>query len=244
MDVSGCKTRPCGSIRDSSEKVMRMKRQNLAGLVVVLCVAMMCGSALAFDRDDDSHVVWHMFCDRNGKCVERKEYCDIDHRCISVPATKQEKAERLHQYALWKKKNLIQQKQYRQDLKVQEMIAENQTPELLEELRKKYSVLPGPYHECRSKECKNLYEYFYEKLNKPIIGKDIMELSSNITVNDSGNWFICYSGQKIMNNGAVQKHDWIMSNAGWLLDSYVVGDGFYEEIYKQACQSDGEVIWQ
>ncbi|WP_125918921.1 hypothetical protein [Granulibacter bethesdensis] len=104
---------------------MTMKRQKLAGLVVVLCVAMMSGSALAFDRDEDLHVEWHMFCNRNGKCVERKKYCNIDHRCIYAPETKQEEAERLHQYALWKKRNLIQQKQSQQDSKVQEMIAEN-----------------------------------------------------------------------------------------------------------------------
>ncbi|WP_172822929.1 hypothetical protein [Granulibacter bethesdensis] len=222
-----------------------MKHQNLAGLAVMLCVGLTCFPALAekicverssrvIDMDKDTPGDIHRFCEVYGECFYQNQYTDVTKRCTEIPETKSERERRLIQ-------NEINYRQYLRDEKYLETIEKNRTPEELEELRKQCVVPPGPYYEYRGKEKEKLFKKFEDKLAISFEGNDLMKPSGHISINDNGQWFVCYSAWLNLKNGYQQRHDWIMSSEGWMIDNFQVGRSFFNEIEKKACYSNGEI---
>ncbi|ABI62456.1 Hypothetical protein GbCGDNIH1_1558 [Granulibacter bethesdensis CGDNIH1] len=121
-----------------------------------------------------------------------------------------------------------------------EAIESKLTPEILEKLRQKYDVPPGPYHLYRGEEEASLIQSFGDKLQRR--NPNISWSDSHMTVNEQGDWFVCMVTEEILKNHIPRNEISIKSSRGWTLYDDEFGGKFLFEIHDKACLSDGEVV--
>ncbi|AHJ68606.1 Hypothetical protein GbCGDNIH2_1558 [Granulibacter bethesdensis] len=114
------------------------------------------------------------------------------------------------------------------------------TPEIMEKLRQKYDVPPGPYHLYRGEEKERLTQPFWEELQGR--NPNVSLLGSYITINEQGDWFVCMSTEEILKNHIPRRELAIKSSRGWTLYDDEFGGKFLMQIHHKACASDGEVV--
>ncbi|APH57380.1 Hypothetical protein GbCGDNIH6_1560 [Granulibacter bethesdensis] len=121
-----------------------------------------------------------------------------------------------------------------------EAIESKLTPEILEKLRQKYDVPPGPYHLYRGEEEERLTQPFWEELQRR--NPNLTWLQSHMTVNEQGDWFVCIASEEILKNHIHRPDVSIKSSRGWTLYNDEFGGKFLMQIDHKACLSDGEVV--
>ncbi|WP_038511356.1 hypothetical protein [Granulibacter bethesdensis] len=121
-----------------------------------------------------------------------------------------------------------------------EAIESKLTPEILEKLRQKYDVPPGPYHLYRGEEKERLTQPFWEEIQRR--NPNVSGINSHITINDQGDWFVCIGTEEILKNHIHRPVLSVKSSRGWTLYNDEFGDKFFFEIHDKACLSDGEVV--
>ncbi|WP_232449265.1 hypothetical protein [Granulibacter bethesdensis] len=114
------------------------------------------------------------------------------------------------------------------------------TPEIMEKLRQKYEVPPGPYHLYRGEEAEKLTQPFWEDLKRK--NQNVSLLQNYITVNDQGDWFVCILTEEILKNHIQRRELSIKSSRGWTLYGEEFGGKFLMQINNKACGSDGEIV--
>ncbi|APG30696.1 Hypothetical protein GbCGDNIH2_1556a [Granulibacter bethesdensis] len=114
------------------------------------------------------------------------------------------------------------------------------TPEILEKLRQKYYVPPGPYHLYRGEEKERLTQSFWDELQRR--NPNVSLLHSYITINEQGDWFVCMSTEEILNNHIHRREFSIKSSRDWKLYGQEFGGKFLSEIDRKSCNPDGEVV--
>ncbi|APH54849.1 Hypothetical protein GbCGDNIH9_5065 [Granulibacter bethesdensis] len=119
-------------------------------------------------------------------------------------------------------------------------IENKQTPEMIERMKREYSVPAGPYHNFRGKIAEKINNDFWEEIQRKY--PDFHTVLFYATINDSGDWFSCINIEKILKSGAKYWINAIKSSNGWILYSNEVGDKIYMPIMLQACRADGEII--
>ncbi|APH54845.1 Hypothetical protein GbCGDNIH9_1558 [Granulibacter bethesdensis] len=124
--------------------------------------------------------------------------------------------------------------------KKNEAIESKLTPEILEKLRQKYYVPPGPYHLYRG-EKENLFtQSFWDELKRR--NPKIYWSESHVTINEQGDWFVCMTTEEILNNDIPRRALSIKSSQGWTLYDEEFGGKFLMQIFDKACDLDGEVV--
>ncbi|WP_095413351.1 hypothetical protein [Granulibacter bethesdensis] len=121
-----------------------------------------------------------------------------------------------------------------------EAIESKLTPEILEKLRQKYYVPPGPYHLYRGEEKEKLTQSFWEELQRR--NPNVTWPDSHMTINEQGDWFVCMVTEEILKNHIHRPELSIKSSRGWTLYDDEFGGKFLVEIFDKACPSDGEVV--
>ncbi|WP_095413444.1 hypothetical protein [Granulibacter bethesdensis] len=121
-----------------------------------------------------------------------------------------------------------------------EAIESKLTPEILEKLRQKYDVPPGPYHHFRGEEKESLTQPFWEELQRR--NPNLSLLYTHMTVNEQGDWFVCILTEEILKNHIHRPEISIKSSRGWTLYDNEFGEKFLMEIRHKACETDGEIV--
>ncbi|AHJ65973.1 hypothetical protein [Granulibacter bethesdensis] len=137
--------------------------------------------------------------------------------------------------------------QLRHDLLVQRLkerekakeIERKQTPEFIEEMKRKYVVPPGPYHELRGKNADIIIDQFWDEIQKK--HPDFHTILAYVTINDNGDWFSCIGLEKILKNGVFIHFSAIKSSKEWIFYSNEVAGNFWSYLFN-ACNSDGEIV--
>ncbi|WP_232449264.1 hypothetical protein [Granulibacter bethesdensis] len=121
-----------------------------------------------------------------------------------------------------------------------EAIESKLTPEILEKLRQKYDVPPGPYHLYRGEEEASLIQSFGDELQRR--NPNASTIHSYVTVNEQGDWFVCMTTEEILKNHIHRPEFSIKSSRGWTLYGEEFGGKFLFEIDRKACNPDGELV--
>ncbi|APH57385.1 Hypothetical protein GbCGDNIH6_7135 [Granulibacter bethesdensis] len=130
----------------------------------------------------------------------------------------------------------------REDLKEQkrqEIVRNKETPAVIEEMKKKYIISPGPYHLYKGDGLRKYSQIITDETNKRI--KKYFPFMGYATINDNGDWFICTVVDQTY-NGVPYYRQMIMSNHNWILFSSDVSGEFFESISNKACKHDDEVV--
>ncbi|APH52298.1 hypothetical protein [Granulibacter bethesdensis] len=136
--------------------------------------------------------------------------------------------------------------QLRHDLLVQRLkereekkeIERKQTPKFIKEMKRKYSLPPGPYHELRGKNADIIIDQFWDEIKKK---HPDFRAGGYVTINDNGDWFSCIGLEKILKNGVFVYIEVIKSSNGWVFYSNEVAGNFWSYLFN-ACNSDGEIV--
>ncbi|ABI62454.1 Hypothetical protein GbCGDNIH1_1556 [Granulibacter bethesdensis CGDNIH1] len=121
-----------------------------------------------------------------------------------------------------------------------EAIESKLTPEILEKLRQKYDVPPGPYHLYRGEEEASLIQSFGDELQRR--NPNVTTIHSYVTVNEQGDWFVCMATEEILKNHIPRRELAIKSSRGWALYGEEFGGKFLSEIDRKSCNTDGELV--